>query len=193
MTHRFPYDENEHAASKQIIQNALKVMHHDIPFQWIEEDGSSLLGCYASLTYSPAFVGQFFEVAKALYAPSTIKPRNRELAILGLSSVLDVPYVTYCHHKIGSKCGLSREQFEDALAGKVPADLSEEETMAYHLGQILTDLKAPLEDTTWKEAVAVMGKSELVGIAHTVSGYRWVALLDQINGGDSERWRGKDA
>lgn len=52
MTHRFPYDEKEHAASKQTIQDALTVMHqNDIPFQWVEEDGSSLLGCYASLRY----------------------------------------------------------------------------------------------------------------------------------------------
>ncbi|GLA47458.1 hypothetical protein CBS147343_4982 [Aspergillus niger] len=192
MTHRFPYDEKEHAASKQTIQDALSVMHqNDIPFQWIEEDGSSLLGCYASLSYNPAFVGQFFEMAKTLYAPGTVKPRNRELAILGLSSVLDVPYVDYCHRKIGSKCGLSHEQFEDALAGKVPADLSAEEAMAYRLGRILTDLKTPLDDATWKEAVSVMGKSELVGIAHTVAGYRWVSLLDQING-DTKRWINKD-
>ncbi|KAJ5715855.1 uncharacterized protein N7483_013036 [Penicillium malachiteum] len=192
MTPRFPYDENEHAASKQTIQDALKVMHNEIPFQWVGEDGSSLLGCYASLSYSPAFVSQFFEVAKTLYAPGTVKPRNRELAILGLSSVLEVPYITYCHRKIGSKCGLSHEQFEDALAGKVPADLSAEEAMAYRLGQILTDLKTPLDDATWKEAVSVMGKSELVGIAHTVAGYRWVALLDQING-DSQKWIDRDA
>lgn len=52
MTHRFPYDEKEHAASKQTIHDALTVMHqNDIPFQWVEEDGSSLLGCYASLRY----------------------------------------------------------------------------------------------------------------------------------------------
>lgn len=59
--------------------------------------------------------------------------------------------------------------------------------MAYRLGRILTQLTGPLDDATWQEAISKMEKTEIVGIIHTVAGYRWVALLDFANGED-RRW-----
>lgn len=122
-----------------------------------------------------------------MYGPTVVKPRNRELATLGLASVLDVPYVVYCHRMVTAKLGLTAEQYEDGLAGRVPQDLSEEECMAYRLGRILTMLKGPLDDKTWQEATSKMDKAEIVGIVHTVAGYRWIALLEQV-GGEDRRW-----
>lgn len=132
---------------------------------------------------------QFFELAKLCYSPDpgAAKPRNRELAILGLTSILDVPYAIYCHRGVSEKVGLTSEQYEDGLAGRVPKGLDGEESMAYRLGRILTTLNGPLDEETWQEVTSVMEKSEFVGILHTIAGYRWVALLEQVNGED-KRW-----
>jgi len=136
---------------------------------------------------------QFFELAKLCYSTSGAKPRNRELAILGLSSVLDVPYVTFCHEGVAAKVGLSAEQYADGLAGQVPRKLTDEESMAYRLGRILTTLNGPLKEETWQEVIAVMDKSEFVAILHTIAGYRWVSLLEQANGEVSHRtWSKSD-
>lgn len=143
-------------------------------------------------SYTPTVAQQFFEVAKTMYGDTTVKARNRELAIMGLCSILDVPYVVYCHRPLAVKYGLSNEQYEEGLAGNVPSGLTEEERMAYSLGRILTDLKGPLDDATWQDAVSKMGKAEIVGIVHTVAGYRWVSLLDHVNGED-RRWEGRQS
>lgn len=122
-----------------------------------------------------------------MYGPTTVKPRNRELAVLGLASVLDVPYIDYCHRPLGLKFGIEPAQWLEGLAGRVPQGLTTEEAMAYRLGRIFTTLTGPLDDATWKEATACMDKAQIVGIIHTVAGYRWVALLDHVNGED-RRW-----
>lgn len=137
-----------------------------------------------SPSYSPDVARQFFEVAKTIYTKGEVKPRNRELAILGLASVLDTPYIRYCHD--GAKAGFTHEQVEECLAGRVPPGLSEEEQLAYRLGRTLTTLNGPLDDATFQEVSAKMSKTEFVGLVHTISGYRWIALLEQVNG--DPRW-----
>ncbi|KAL2758199.1 hypothetical protein ACRALDRAFT_1080135 [Sodiomyces alcalophilus JCM 7366] len=187
MAPRFPIDEAPGGSeAKQVIQDALSKMHSgDPPFPWVDEPGNTLLGCYAALSYTPGVAQQFFEVAKSIYT-SDVKPRNRELAILGLASVLRVPYVIMCHRQVAQKVGLTPEQFEDGVAGKVPRDLSDEEALAYRLGRILTSLNGPLDEATWREVAEKMSKTEFIGIVHTVAGYRWVSLLDQVNA--DSRW-----
>jgi hypothetical protein len=116
-----------------------------------------------------------------------VKPRNRELAILGLTSVMNVPYIVYCHKGAAAKVGVTDEQYQEGMAGKEPHGLTNEEAMAYRLGRILPGLTGPLDDETWQEASSKMEKSEIVGVLHTVAGYRWVAMLEQVNGLFRER------
>jgi 4-carboxymuconolactone decarboxylase len=104
-----------------------------------------------------------------------------------LISVLDVPYVFYCHHKVAKNLGFSDEQYSDGFAGKVPQGLSEEEVMAYRLGRTLPLQSGPLDDTMWDQITSVMKKSEFVAILHTIAGYRWVSMLEHANGED-RRW-----
>ncbi|KAI0809954.1 hypothetical protein GGR55DRAFT_647432 [Xylaria sp. FL0064] len=180
---RFPIAEASDSSARQTMEEALEIMHGGPPpFQWIQDDGQSMLGCYAPLCYTPLVAQQFFAMAKIVYSPDAVKPRNRELAILGLTSALDVPYIVYCHRHVASKIGLDAEQYADGLAGNVPKNLTEEEAMAYRLGRTLTLITGPLDEETWQEATSIMPKSEILGIVHTIAGYRWVGLLEQVNG-----------
>ncbi|RCI07628.1 hypothetical protein L249_1670 [Ophiocordyceps polyrhachis-furcata BCC 54312] len=186
MSSRFPFSEAPVSGTKELIEQALFAIHGSPPpFQWMEVDGKSMLGSHDARdlrSYTPTFVNQFFTLAKTVYDNSVVKPRNRELAILGLTSVLDVPFVVYSHREVAAKVGLTGQQYEEGRRGKVPSGLSEEEAVAYRLGQILPALKGPLDDATWQEASSKMNKAEIVGVLHTVAGYRWVAMLEQVNG-----------
>ncbi|KAI8633364.1 hypothetical protein F5Y19DRAFT_417682 [Xylariaceae sp. FL1651] len=185
---RFPIDESPDPAAREVMTESLAKMHNgNPPFQYTDEDGKSLVGCYAPLCYSPVITRQFFALAKACYDPAAVKPRNRELAILAFASIVNVPYIVYCHRGCGHKVGLSDQQYDDGLAGNVPKDLTEEEVMVYQLGRTLTTLTSRLDDDTWQEATSKLGKAELVGVIHIVAAYKWVALLAQVNG-DDERW-----
>jgi hypothetical protein len=65
--------------------------------------------------------------------------------------------------------------------------LTEEEDMAYRLGRILTTITGRLDDATWEEATSKMDRAQIAGVVQTISGYRWVAMLEQVNG-DTRRW-----
>jgi 4-carboxymuconolactone decarboxylase len=106
-------------------------------------------------------------LAKSAHAATVVSPRHRELAILGLSSVLDVPYIAYCHRDLAARVGIMMEQYEEGWTGKVHKGLSEGEVMAYRLGCILGTLTGPIDDKTWDEALSVMNKSEIFGV-HTL-------------------------
>ncbi|KAI2780683.1 hypothetical protein F4815DRAFT_469857 [Daldinia loculata] len=188
MAPRFPSSDAPNLGSQKAVENALLTMHGGPPpFRWIDDDGFSMLGCYAPLCYSPIFVDQFFKLAKTVYDSSLVKPRNRELAIIGLASVLDVPYIVYCHRGLAGKVGITDLQYEEGMAGNVPRGLSEEEAMSYRLGRILPTLTGPLDDATFNEATSKMERSQMVGVLHTVAGYRWVAMLEHVNG-DMRTW-----
>lgn len=88
----------------------------------------------------------------------------------------------YSHKGAAAKVGLTDEQYQDGTAGREPQGLSDEEVVAYRLGRILPGLTGPLDDEIWQEVSSKMEKSEIVGVVHTVAGYRWVAMLEQVNG-----------
>lgn len=226
MAPRFPLEEAPDANIKDMIGDALHVMHGGPPpFQWVAEDGGSLVGCYAPLSYvsawvrpslpcpcscppghqkilgnegdlhrskdvnrfslhgfsfTPTVARSFFDVAKVVYG--AVQPRYRELAILGLSSVMPVPVIVQHHREIAPTVQLTLEQYDEGLAGQVPRNLSDGEVTAYELGRKLTAQTGPLDDATWKDVTSHITKAEVVGIVHVISGYRWVALLEQVNG-----------
>lgn len=60
MAPRFPLAEAPDANIKNVIGDALHVMHRGPPpFQWVAEDGGSLVGCYAPLSYVPHRLAPF--------------------------------------------------------------------------------------------------------------------------------------
>ncbi|KAJ2994426.1 hypothetical protein NUW58_g1565 [Xylaria curta] len=189
MDPRFPIADAPDPSAPELVEESLKKMVGGTPpFPWIEDDGQALLGCYAPMCYSPEISRHLFEMGKVAYQPTYLTPLKRELAILGLISILKVPYMVYCHRIVSSRTGLTAQQYDDGLAGKVPEGLSKEEDSVYRLSRILTTLSGPLEDATWHEFTSVLGKAEMVAVVHLVGAYRWLGLLTQVNGGDNSRW-----
>ncbi|KAI1411804.1 hypothetical protein F5Y13DRAFT_164389 [Hypoxylon sp. FL1857] len=188
MASRFPLDEAPDPAAKQVMEGLMSdLWKGNRPFPIIEDDEKAMLGYLAPLSYNLDVARGFFDVAKTAFHPNSVKPRNRELAVMALISVVEIPYMAYCHRKLGGRLGLTDQQCEDALSGKVPEGLSDEETAAYRLGRVLTSLTGPLDDVTYREFSSKMDKVQLVGIANIIGGYKWITLLGQLNGED-RRW-----
>ncbi|KAI0383931.1 hypothetical protein F5Y04DRAFT_250031 [Hypomontagnella monticulosa] len=138
-------------------------------------------------SYTPETAKAILSMWKTCVKPSHIKPRNRELAILALCSVYDAPYVAYCHRIAGKMVGLTGEQIEDALDGKEPQGLDDEEVAAYRLGRALSETRGPLHDDVFSSITSKMEKSQAVGVANIIGGYLWIVTLIQLNGED-RRW-----
>ncbi|KAI0022368.1 AhpD-like protein [Xylariomycetidae sp. FL0641] len=185
MTPRFPLNEAPAANANETMTSMLADIHGGPPpFPIIEENGESMLGPYAAFSYTPKMAEAFFIMSKTCYSTEHVKPRNRELAVLALCSVYDAPYMTYCHKNLGKKVGLESDQIDEALRGQEPQGLSEEESAAYCLGRALSAGLGPLDDATFSSIVARMEKSQAVGVANVIGGYRWIVTLVQLNGTD---------
>lgn len=87
-----------------------------------------------------------------------MKPRNRELATLGLCSVIKILYILYAYRGFTIKLGFTAEQADAAAGGIVPQGLNDEEAMAYKLGRFLTTLAGPLDDVTFPGSGRKAGK-----------------------------------
>ncbi|KAI2640423.1 AhpD-like protein [Hypomontagnella submonticulosa] len=188
MAYRFPLQDAPDTDAKVTMAELLsEVYDGPSPFPVLEEDGKSMIGPYAALSYTPEMARAILTMWKTCVKPSHIKPRNRELATLALCSVYDAPYVAYCHRIAGEMVGLTSGQIDDALNGKEPQGLKDEELAAYRLGRALSETRGPLEDALFNSIASKMEKSQAVGVANIVGGYLWIVTLIQLNGED-RRW-----
>lgn len=126
----------------------------------------------------------FWSMAKSSFSDEAISPRNRELAILGLLSINNSPYVIWSHRLIAGTLGITGERYQAGLKGSTPEGLSEGEMMANQLGRILSELKSPMSEETWKESVDKLGRKKVLAVTHIVGGYIYIAMLTNLNGPD---------
>ncbi|OAQ59541.1 peptidase cysteine/serine, trypsin-like protein [Pochonia chlamydosporia 170] len=77
--------------------------------------------------------------------------------------------------------GFTKEQVEQAFNGKVPSGLDDRAAAVYSLALTLARLHGPLGDAVFEQAREVLGRDEVAGMAHTVCGYIYVAMLSNIS------------
>ncbi|KAF4629743.1 hypothetical protein G7Y89_g8401 [Cudoniella acicularis] len=168
---RFPTTDLVDQSSSQAIQQELRDLHHgEPPFRYKRGDGN-LIGCYATLSYSPDMLAPFFKIARAVYSPKNIDAYARELCILAVASVHSDPYVIECHIPLALKAGLSQLQIDEAVAGNVPHNSSEEHRAIYGLARRLIIGGGPLTEEEWQNFSGVLGRQKVLGIAHVVGSY----------------------
>ncbi|ORY09572.1 hypothetical protein BCR34DRAFT_568124 [Clohesyomyces aquaticus] len=145
MSQRFPANEAVPGHLQMLEEQLHQLQGKDLPFEW-KGQNDALFGPYPALLHSPNVTPSFWGMAKVTFSPDSVKPRNRELAVLGMLSVISAPYVRHAHHLIALEHGITDEQYSTGLKGTVPEDLKWEGKMAYRLGNVLADLKGPLAD-----------------------------------------------
>lgn len=138
----------------------------------------------STCSYTPELIDPWFKLAAAVTGQKRFTPRERELSILAVLAVYDSPYVLYAHSEIGVVSGLSREQVQQAVQGKIPEGLSDEEATTYWLSLKLATIRGPLESADFERALSVIGREKIAGLAHLVSGFIHVAMLTNIADGE---------
>lgn len=106
-----------------------------------------------------------------------IGPRARELAILAVMSVYNVPFVLYAHRRIAMRLGLSEEQVSSARKGTTPAGITDEEAVIYRTALALARTRGPLDEQCWQEAERALGREKAARLAHVVGVYLYSSTL----------------
>jgi len=83
----------------------------------------------------------WFKLAFAVTGQKRFTPRERELSILAVLAVYDAPYVLYAHSEIAVVAGLSKDQVQQAVQGKAPDNLSEQEAMLPQFSDVASVLR----------------------------------------------------
>ena len=116
----------------------------------------------------------------AILNQSGLSLRSRELAILAVLAVYEIPFVLYAHTTIALKVGLSNAQIALAVKGKIPEDLEEGEKVAYVTALELAKGRGPPDEEVWKTAEARLGKVGTVRVAQVVGLYLYVGTFMRL-------------
>ena len=118
----------------------------------------------------------------AILNQKDFSPRERELAVLAVMAVYDVPFVLYAHSRIAMKLGLSEEQVSFAQHGNTPEGLTDDEAMVYTTALKLARSRGPLDEPSFQRAEVLLGKEKVARVAQVVGFYLYSSTL--LNVGD---------
>jgi len=196
MSSRFPTPSGDDSLHDLIASGLLALHHGEPPFEWKEESGQ-LIGCYTSMPYvfspvsearanytryTPHITPHAFELQKSVYSPETLPARTRQMGVLATAATFDAPYIVYCHRPTSAKLGFSDEQFQDAISGRTPKGIPEEEVVAYETALLLARDRKALSDEAFERAEKILGRPGVAGLANVVAAYLYVCILVSVAG-----------
>ncbi|KAI0113583.1 hypothetical protein GGR51DRAFT_18836 [Nemania sp. FL0031] len=183
MAPRYPLDAAPDANAGRTMQELMQEFHGPLPFSVMNENEDALLGWLGPMSYTMDLVPIVFDLYKTAFRK--VPSRTCQLVTYAYLSVVKEPYMTHCRRLLGPRAGLTDDEIENALAGRLSQSLSEKEALAYRLGVHLSTLNGPVNDETWQEYASKLSKTEITTIANIVGGYQWACLLTRLNGDDA--------
>ena len=145
------------------------------------EDGA-LLGPFNPMVRFPQFGAAAWGVNVALSENSTLPKAAHEVAILVVGARFASRYELYAHEAVGEQAGLSKSKIASLAAGSRPADLTQEEVVAYDVASALAR-GGPLPASTYHAAVAAFGETGTAEMIYLVGFYCLISVL--LNGYDA--------
>jgi 4-carboxymuconolactone decarboxylase len=143
----------------------------------LTDSNGTLLGPFTVLTYTPnSFVPYLHHTASVLLT-SLFSARERELATLAVCSVTKAEYVRYAHMKIGMAVGLSEEQVDGAVEGKLDLGLEGREMLVYELALVMAKSFGKLNDEAWERGRTVLGRDGMAALSQIVASYLHSSIL----------------
>ena len=119
----------------------------------------------------------FMRMGDAIIKQKDFSARERELCVLAVMAIYDVPFVLYAHSRIAMQLGLSEEQVSSASHGTVPKGLSDDETTVYTTALKLARSRGPLDEETFQHAESILGKERVARVAQVVGFYLYSSTL----------------
>jgi 4-carboxymuconolactone decarboxylase len=141
-----------------------------------EGRGYAVRGPFVPLIRSPEVMLRAKAMGDYLRFKSTLGPRLNEMVILITAREWTQQYEWHAHHPIALKEGLRRE-IADAIAdGHRPADMAEDEEIAYDMATEILRQKR-VSDPTYRRALARFGEQGVIDLLGVVGYYNFLAIV----------------
>ena len=102
-----------------------------------ERRDGALIGPFVPMLHHPQFGQKLWGFLAALMENSTLPKPAHEVVILAVGARFRSRYELYAHEHVAARAGLSAAKIATVVAGERPADLSEQEGIAYDVASSL--------------------------------------------------------
>ena len=140
-----------------------------------DADGA-LVGPFNAMVHFPQFGKALWDYNTALAAHSTLGKSVREVAILVVGARFSARYEIYAHEIVGITAGLSERQIAAVSAGQRPADLSEQDSVAYDIAAVLCR-GAQLPESLYLLGKEMFGENGLAELIQLTGCYCLVSVM----------------
>lgn len=141
----------------------------------ITDEGGRLVGPFAVMLLSPEVGDAIQQVGAKIRFATRLSARERELGILTVAGELRCDFERLAHEPAARGLGLDDAQIAAALAGRVPAGLTEDEAVVCRLAHLMT-ADRQLPDQDYEAGLAKLGKARLAELTWLVGYYSALAL-----------------
>ena len=169
-------------AQRQLFESIVSFTTAQHPkFTFADEQGA-LVGPFNPMLHFPQFGKAAWGVNVALSENTTLPKPVHELVILVTGARFSSRYEIYAHELVGASAGLSETKIASLAAGGRPANLTDDESLAFDVASVLTR-GAQLPDSTYQAALAAFKEEGLAEIIFLVGFYCLISVL--LNGYDA--------
>jgi 4-carboxymuconolactone decarboxylase len=141
-----------------------------------ERGDGALIGPFIPMLHFPQFGGPAWDYTIALSEHTTLPKPAHEVAILTVGAHFHSRYEIYAHEHVAEKAGLSTSKIATITAGNRPADLSDEEGIAYDVTSVLCK-GGQLPESTYQTALKAFGEQGLGELVYLIGGYCLVSVM----------------
>jgi 4-carboxymuconolactone decarboxylase len=147
-------------------------------FKTIAANGA-LMGPWNPWLHEPKFGKPIWDLTLALSVSPSLPRTVREVAILVTGTTFHSAYELYAHVIAAERRGLSDDKLATILAGQRPADLTQEESVAYDVASALLR-HGTLPELNYRQAVKQFGQHGTAELIYLVGLYCLVSIT--LNG-----------
>jgi 4-carboxymuconolactone decarboxylase len=141
----------------------------------VTDESGRLVGPFAVMLLTPDVGDAMQQVGARIRFSAGLSPRQRELGILTVAGELRSDFERRAHEPAARKLGLTQDQVDAVLAGRVPDDLPDEEALVCTLAQVMTRTH-DLADGAYAVGLEVLGRERLAELTWLVGYYGALAL-----------------
>ena len=147
-------------------------------FKTLAPDGA-LMGPWNPWLRFPQYGKAVWELTKAMSAGATLPDKPRQIAILVTGAHFDAAYEIYAHIAVAEREGMSDARLSALCANVKPADLDEQESVAYDVTFALVN-GGILPEPVYARAVKTFGQDGAAELIYLVGLYCLVSMT--LNG-----------
>ena len=138
-------------------------------------DGA-LIGPFPPMLHFPEFGGPAWDLFLALAEHTTLSKPVHEVVILRVGASTTAMYELYSHEVRARAAGLAESKIRTIAAGERPADLADDEAIAFDLTAVLMSGRQ-VPNSVYDAAVQTFGARGTAEIAYLVGCYQLISTL----------------